>query len=111
MEFHATVLLIILHFFELLFDTFGVQLITGLRKNMKNRLMSLHDKLVLRKRAIVESVIDQLKNISQIVHSRHRSISNFLVNLMAGLLAYTFQPKKPALNLAHPDLNQLPTSL
>ena len=85
--------------FELLFDTFGVQLITGLRKNMKNRLISLHDKLILRKRAVVESVIDQLKNISQIEHTRHRSPTNFFVNVVAGLIAYCLQSKKPSLNL------------
>ena len=85
--------------FELLFDTFGVQLITSLRKNMKNRLIALHDKLILRKRAIVESVIDQLKNISQIEHTRHRSPINFFVNVIAGLIAYCLQPKKPSLNL------------
>lgn len=85
--------------FELLFETLGVQLVTGLRKNMKNRLISLHDKLILRKRAIVESVIDQLKNISQIEHTRHRSPINFFVNVIAGLIAYCLQPKKPSLNL------------
>jgi hypothetical protein len=85
--------------FDLLFDTFGVQLITGLRKNMKNRLIALHDKLILRKRAIVESVIDQLKNISQIEHTRHPSPINFFVNVIAGLIAYCLQPKKPSLNL------------
>jgi len=85
--------------FELLLDTFGVQLITGLRKNMKNRLIALHDKLILRKRAIVESVIDQLKNISQIEHTRHRNPINFFVNVIAGLIAYCLQPKKPSLNL------------
>jgi hypothetical protein len=85
--------------FELLFDTFGVLLITGIRKNMKNRLISLHDKLILHKRAIVESMIDQLKNISQIGHTRHRSPINFFVNVIAGLIAYCLQPKKPSLNL------------
>ena len=54
------------------------------------------DKL-LRKRAIVESVIDQLKNISQIEHSRHRSPTNFVVNLLAGLIAYCHRPKKPSI--------------
>jgi len=53
----------------------------------------------LRKRAIVESVIDQLKNISQVSHSRHRSPRNFIINLMGALLAYCLQPKKPSLNL------------
>jgi hypothetical protein len=60
--------------------------------------MSLTDRILLRKRAIVESVIDQIKNISQIEHSRHRSISSFLVNLLCGLIAYAHQPKKPSLS-------------
>ena len=64
-----------------------VQLITGLRKNMQNRLMPWVDKLLLRKRAIIETINDQLKNISQIEHSRHRSFVNFFVNLIAGLIA------------------------
>lgn len=82
-----------------LFRTVGIQLITKLRRNMKNRLMPMVDKLLLRKRAIIESIIDQLKNISQIEHSRHRSPVNFLVNLVCGLIAYCHQPKKPSLDL------------
>jgi hypothetical protein len=85
--------------FEQLLDTFGVQLITRLRKNMKNRLMPLLDKLLLRKRAIIESIVDQLKNISQIEHTRHRSPTNCFINIVAGLIAYCHQPKKPSLNL------------
>jgi hypothetical protein len=81
-----------------LLESFGVQLITKFKSNMKNRLMSLSDRLLLRKRAIVETVIDQLKNISQIEHSRHRSPVNFMVNVLAGLIAYCHQPKKPSLN-------------
>ena len=77
----------------------NIQLITGLRKNMKNQLMDLQDKLLLRKRSIIETINDQLKNISQIEHSRHRSFSNFLVNLISGLIAYALKPIKPALNL------------
>ena len=77
----------------------NIQLITGIRKNMNNRLMALEDKLLLRKRSIIETINDQLKNISQIEHSRHRSFTNFLINLLAGLIAYTRQPKKPSLNL------------
>jgi hypothetical protein len=77
----------------------GVELITKLKSNMKNQLMLLGDKLLLRKRAIVETVIDQLKNISQIEHTRHRSPINFMVHLIAGLIAYCFQPKKPSLGL------------
>lgn len=77
----------------------GLQLVTKIKKNMKNKLMPLIDKILLRKRAIIESVIDQLKNISQIEHSRHRSIINFSVNLVAGLAAYSLQDKKPSLNI------------
>jgi hypothetical protein len=77
----------------------GIQLITKLKSKMKNQLMVLGDKLLLRKRVIIETIIDQLKNISQIEHSRHRSPVNFMVHLVAGLLAYCFQPKKPSLGL------------
>jgi hypothetical protein len=66
---------------------------------MKGALVSLFDKIMLRKRAIIESVIDQLKNISQIEHTRHRSPVNFCINVVAGLIAYSLQPKKPSLNL------------
>ena len=76
-----------------------IELITRLKSNMKNQLMHLGDKLLLRKRAIVETVIDQLKNISQIEHTRHRSPVNFMIHLVAGLIAYCFQPKKPSLGL------------
>jgi hypothetical protein len=83
---------------DLLYQTFGIQLITKLKANSKNHLpMSLMDRILLRKRAIIESVIDQLKNISQIEHSRHRSVTSFLVNLICGLMAYAHQPKKPSL--------------
>ena len=85
--------------FKLLFESFDVQLITRLKRNMKNKLMPLHDKLLLRKRAIVETIIDQLKNISQVEHSRHRSPTNFVVNLVCGLIAYCLQPNKPSLHL------------
>ena len=83
---------------QLLFEQ-GLHLITRLRKNMKNRLIHLSDKLLLRKRAIIESIIDQLKNISQIEHSRHRSPVNFVVHLIAGLIAYSHQDQKPGLHL------------
>lgn len=83
---------------EKLFDQ-DIELITKVKKGMKEKLIPLFDKLLLRKRAVIESVIDQLKNISQIEHSRHRSVSNFLVNVVAGLIAYTFREKKPSLNI------------
>ncbi|MBF2089867.1 MAG: IS982 family transposase [Synechococcales cyanobacterium K44_A2020_017] len=76
---------------------YGIQRFTKLKRNMKNRLMVLSDKLLLRRRAIIESIIDQLKNISQIEHSRHRSPVNDFVNVICGLIAYCHQPKKPSL--------------
>jgi hypothetical protein len=84
--------------------TQGLQLITKLRKKMHNRLLDWSDKLLLRKRAIIETITDQLKNICQIEHSRHRSPINFLVNLIAGLVAYCHQPKKPSLDVQLPTL-------
>ncbi len=89
----------------------GLQLITRSRKNMKNRLVKVIDKVLLRKRALIESVNDQLKNICQIEHSRHRSVFNFLVNLIAGLVAYTYQGKKPALDLEFKNLPVLPPAI
>ena len=76
-----------------------VQLITKVKKNMKNKFVSFFDKLLLRKRAIIETINDQLKNISQIEHTRHRSVWNFYTNVVAGLIAYTYQEKKPNLQL------------
>ena len=73
-----------------------ITLVTRAKKNMKNKLMDLHDKLMLRKRAVIESVNDFLKNICDIEHSRHRSVTNFLVNLISALAAYSFLPKKPS---------------
>lgn len=78
----------------------GVELFTSIRTNMKPKLISLLDKILLRKRSLIETVNDQLKNISQIEHTRHRSASNFLVNILGGLAAYSHQSKKPSLNLS-----------
>ena len=74
----------------------GIRLITRLRKNMKNKLMDTGDKILLRKRAVIESVNDFLKNICQAEHTRHRSVHNFLVNLLGALSAYSFLPHKPS---------------
>ena len=71
--------------------------ITPIRKNMQNRLVVLEDKLLTRKRFVIETIVDQLKNISQIEHTRHRNTTNFIVNLIAGLIAYTWQAKQPSL--------------
>ena len=83
--------------FETLWEK-GIQLITKIKKNMKNQLMPLIDKLLLRKRAIIETINDQLKNISQLEHTRHRSPVNAMVNWVAALVAYSYQPKKPSIN-------------
>ena len=82
----------------------GISLITKVKKNMKNQFISLMDKCLLRKRAIIESVNDQLKNISQVEHTRHRSIYGFAGNILAGLIAYSLQPKKPSLDLQRQPL-------
>jgi hypothetical protein len=75
----------------------GIHLITKIKKNMKNRMMGIQDKIILRKRALIETINDELKNICQIQHTRHRSFANYIVNLVGGLIAYCFFPKKPAL--------------
>ena len=62
---------------------------------MKNQLMSLSDKIMLRKRSIIETINNELKNICQIEHFRCRSFANFLTNMISGLLAYSFLPKNP----------------
>jgi len=92
--------------FELLLHQ-NLQLITTIKKNMKNRFVPLIAKILLRKRSLIETVNDQLKNISQIQHTRHRSVCNFMVNVISGLIAYTYQDKKPSLNLTIEDLYSL----
>lgn len=84
--------------FEQLFID-GVHLITKIKKNMKNSLMLLQDKIAFRKRALIETVNDELKNICQVEHTRHRSFDNFVTNLLSGLIAYSFFDKKPSINL------------
>ena len=77
----------------------GIHLVTKLKKNMKNALMHTYDKILLRKRAVIESVNDILKNQCQIEHTRHRSFDNFISNVVSGLIAYSFLPSKPHINL------------
>jgi len=64
---------------------------------MKNCLLELKDKIMLRKRSVIETINDELKNMGQVEHSRHRSFGNFITNMLAGLIAYNFFPKKPAI--------------
>lgn len=92
--------------FEKLFDN-GIQLITRLKKNMKNKLMPIVDKILLRRRGIIESVNDQLKNISQIEHTRHRSVWNFITNILGALIAYMLKPNKPSLNIQKNIIDEL----
>ncbi|MDR0940240.1 MAG: IS982 family transposase [Mediterranea sp.] len=82
--------------FDMLF-TDGIHLVTGIRSNMKNKLMSMRDKILLRKRSVIETINDELKNICQVEHSRHRSVTNFLMNLLGAIVAYSFFDKKPAI--------------
>ena len=92
--------------FERLFVD-GIQIITKLKSNMKGALMSLSDKLLLRKRTIIETVNDELKNMAQVEHSRHRTFDNFIVNLLSAIAAYCRFPKKPCINVARTIDTQL----
>lgn len=85
----------------------GIHLVTSIRNNMKNVLMELKDKILLRKRAVIETVNDELKNMCQIEHSRHRSFTNFVVNTISALVAYSFFPKKPSIKYQPVESNQL----
>ncbi len=75
----------------------GIQLITAVKRNMKSKALSNEEKLILRKRSVIETVNDELKNICQIEHTRHRSISGFLLNIINAIAAYSFFPKKPSI--------------
>jgi len=88
--------------FESLYEK-GITLVTNVRKNMKNRLLPIVDKLLLRKRSVIETVNDQLKNMCDIEHTRHRSSINAMVNLVAGLIRYTYFEKKPSINFSQKD--------
>ena len=90
----------------MLFDQ-GLHMVTGIRSNMKNVLMTIREKILLRKRSVIETVNDQLKNICQAEHSRHRSFGNFITNLVASLIAYSFQEKKPAIKFDIVNSTQL----
>ena len=86
----------------------GIQLITKFKSNMKGALMSVSDKLLLLKRAIIETVNDELKNIAQVEHSMHRAFDNFIVNLLSAIAAYCCFPKKPCINVTRTIDTQLP---
>lgn len=82
----------------------GLILITGIKKNMKNRLMPLFDKLMLRKRALIESINNLIKNFFEIEHTRHRSPINGFIHMLSALIAYTHRSKKPSLKLTNEEL-------
>jgi hypothetical protein len=81
---------------DLLFGD-GIQLITAVRRNMKQKALSNEEKLLLRKRSVIETVNDELKNICQVEHTRHRSVAGFILNIMGAIAAYSFFPKKPSI--------------
>jgi len=81
-----------------------ITLITTLKKNMKPRLLEAVDKILLRKRSIIETINDQLKNVFQLEHSRHRSLSNYMIDIVGSLVAYSYQEKKTSLNIRRDDL-------
>ncbi len=81
---------------DLLFGD-GIQLITAVRRNMKQKALSNEEKLLLRKRSVIETVNDELKNICQVEHTRHRSLAGFILNIMSAIAAYSFFPKKPSI--------------
>ncbi|WP_270776980.1 IS982 family transposase [Segatella buccae] len=92
--------------FEALFVD-DIHLVTRIRKNMKNSLMNLYNKILLRKRTLIETVNDELKNVCQIEHTRHRSVDNFVANLVSGIIAYNLLPKKPSMNIDIIDKSKL----
>ena len=83
----------------------GLHLVTSIKNNMKNVMMEMKDKILLRKRSVIETINDELKNICSIEHSRHRSFGNFITNLLSAMIAYCFFPKKPAIKyeVLNPD--------
>ena len=84
----------------------GLKLITGIRSNMKNYLMPLIEKILLRRRFIVETLFDRLKTEMNLSHTRHRSVMNFCVNLLSCLAAYQLKKQKPSMNINRQMLMQ-----
>jgi hypothetical protein len=84
----------------------GISIVTKVKKNIKKRILSCFQKFCLSKRGMIETVIDQLKNLCPIQHTRHRNPNNFLINLLVGLAAYTFKPNKITV-----PISKLPTEI
>lgn len=85
----------------------GATLVTNVCKNMKARAISLWDRAMLSRRFIIETINDPLKNISQIELSGHRSVYGFMLNMIAGLIAYRLKDNKPQLNITNAELNAI----
>ena len=85
----------------------GIKLVTAIKKNMKNKLICMYESLFLRKRSLIESVNNLLKNDHQILHHRHRSIWGFLTNVMASITAYSMRKNKPSLSLSKSEISDL----
>jgi len=86
----------------------GLHLITSIRRNMKNYLMPMADKAMLRKRFVIETVLDILKCEMGLEHSRHRSVINAMVHVLSCLVAYAFRPGKPSISLAAQEITAYP---
>jgi hypothetical protein len=86
----------------------GLHLITGIRRNMRNYLMPLADKLLLRKRFVIETVLDILKCEMGLEHSRHRSVMNAMVHILSCLVAYAFRPSKPSISMTYQKIEAYP---
>jgi IS5 family transposase len=90
--------------FERLYQR-GLKLVTGIKKNMKNKLMNMKEKILLRKRSISETIFDYLKNKFSLVHTRHRSFLNALVHMTSTLVEYQMKPTKPKINMNQENVN------
>jgi IS5 family transposase len=86
----------------------GLHLITGIRRNMKNYLMPMADKIMLRKRFLIETILDTLKSEMGLEHSRHRSVMNAMVHVLSCLVAYAFRPGTPVISLHGKQIEAYP---
>ena len=86
----------------------GLHLITSIRRTMRNSLMPMADKIMLRKRFVIETVLDTLKSEMGLEHSRHRSPVNAMVHVLSCLVAYAFRPGKPSISLNSKQLQAYP---
>ena len=85
----------------------GIQLVNKVKNKLRYSLISIDDKILLRKRELIEMVTEELKTIAQIEHSRHRSFSNFIANSLSAIAAYCFFEKKPAIDVKFVNDGQL----